>query len=74
MGPTVFLARIVAAIAKLPQLLILAIEAIIPLADSDEDADEFTWPSHIVMGSCMCPLTSQPGSLRQPPWLLGLLS
>ena len=35
MGPTVFLARIVAAVAKLPQLLILAIEDIIPLAESD---------------------------------------
>ena len=31
---------------------------IIPLAESDADVDQFTWPSHIVMGSCMCPLTS----------------
>lgn len=30
MGPTVFLARIVVAVAKLPQLLVLAIEDIIP--------------------------------------------
>ena len=58
MGPTVFLARIVAAVAKLPQLLILAIDDIIPLAESDTDVDEFTWPSHILMGTCMCPLSS----------------
>ena len=58
MGPTAFLARIVAAVAKLPQLLILAIEDIIPLADSDEDVDVFTWSSHIAVGSCMCPLTN----------------
>ena len=57
MGPTVFLARIVAAVAKLPQLLILAIEDIIPLAESDIDVGEFTWPSYILMGSCVCPLT-----------------
>ena len=43
MGPTVFLARIVAAVAKLPQLLVLAIGDIIPLADSHIDVDEFTW-------------------------------
>ena len=58
MGLTIFLARIVAAVAKLPQLLVLAIEDIIPLPDSDENVDEFTWPSHIAMGSCMCPLTN----------------
>ena len=51
MGPTVFLARIVAAVAKLPQLLILAIEDIIPLAESDADVDALTWPSHILMGA-----------------------
>ena len=58
MGPTVFLARIVAAVAKLPQLLILAIEDIIPLKESDIDVTEFSWPSHILMGACMCPLSS----------------
>ena len=58
MGPTVFLARIVAAVAKLPQLLILAIDDIIPLAEPDADVDEFTWPSYILMGACMCPLSS----------------
>ena len=58
MGPAVFLARIVAAVAKLPQLLILAIDDIIPLAESDTDVDEFTWPSHILMSACMCPLSS----------------
>ena len=40
MGPTIFLARIVAAVNKLPQLLVLAIEDIIPLAESDIDVDE----------------------------------
>ena len=42
MGPTVLLARVVAAVAKLPQLLILAIDDIIPLAEPDADVDEFT--------------------------------
>ena len=48
MGPAVFLARVVTAVAKLPQLLILAIDDIIPLAESDTDVD----------GTCMCPLSS----------------
>jgi hypothetical protein len=61
MGPTIFLARIVAAVNKLPQLLVLAIEDIIPLAESDIDVDELTWPSRILIGSCACPLTNSSG-------------
>jgi hypothetical protein len=56
--PLFSLARIVAAVAKLPQLLVLAIEDIIPLAESDIDVNEFTRPSHILIGSCVCPLTN----------------
>ena len=58
MGPTVFLARIIAAVAKLPQLLVLASEDIIPLAESDTDVNEFTWPSRILIGPCVCPITN----------------
>ena len=57
LGPTVFLSRISAAIELLPKLLELQLDALISMDECDPDVDEETWPSHMAIGSLLCPTT-----------------
>ena len=55
LGPTVFLSRISAAIVLLPQMLDLQMEELISIEECDPDVDDETWPSHMAIGSLLCP-------------------
>ena len=57
LGPTVFLTRMSAAIELLPQLLELQLDGLISIHECDQDVDEETWPSHMAIGSLLCPTT-----------------
>ena len=57
LGPTVFLSRISAAIELLPQLLELQLDDLISIDECDPVVDEETWPSHMAIGSLLCPTT-----------------
>ena len=69
LGPTVFLSRICAAIALLPQTLELRMEDFISIEASDPVVDDDTWPSHMAIGSLLCPTTE---SMRPFAGLRGL--
>ena len=69
LGPTVFLSRISAAIMLLPQLLELRMDDLISIEQCDPDVDDETWPSHMAIGSLLCPMTE---SLRPFADLRGL--
>ena len=57
LGPTVFLSRISAAVALLPQMLELRLEDLIRIDECDPAVDDQTWPSHIAIGWLLCPTT-----------------
>jgi hypothetical protein len=69
LGPTVFLSRISAAAALLPQMLELRLEDLIRIEECDPVVDVQTWPSHIAIGGLLCPTTE---SLRPFADLRGL--
>ena len=69
LGPTVFLSRISAAIALLPQLLELRLDDLISIEECDPIVDGDTWPSHMAIGGLLCPTTE---SLRPFADLRGL--
>ena len=57
LGPTVFLSRISAAIVLLPQMLELQMDDLISIEKCDPGVDGETWPSHMAIGSLLCPTT-----------------
>ena len=57
LGPTVFLSRISAATERLPALLELQMDDLIDIDQCDLDVDDETWPSHMAIGSLLCPTT-----------------
>jgi hypothetical protein len=58
LGPTVLLSRICAAILLLPQMLELRMEDLIDIEACDPVVDDDTWPSHMAIGSLLCPTTA----------------
>jgi hypothetical protein len=53
--PTVFLSRISAAIELLPELLEVQLDDLISMDECDPGVDDETWPSHMAIGSLLCP-------------------